>query len=103
MLVRSLGVYAMCSRSYIRYHDVAIVERRCFDSDQTLIVTNAVGVCDVFPKYQAVDARLGLNLPSCGFEVAHDEIGQTSFYGVPLLENKAGEVSVPCRCYDCLL
>jgi hypothetical protein len=84
--LEALVVWTSCI-SYICYHDVAIVERRCFDGDQTVMITDVVGGYNVFLKYQTIDACLRLDFPYWRVKFVHGEIDASTFCSASLSRN----------------
>jgi len=70
-LERRSNVYKIFCRSYRCNHDIAIVERCCFDGDQTVVITDVVGDCTPFLKYQTIDAPMGQDFPRCEVDILH--------------------------------
>ena len=83
---------------YIRDHDVAIVKRRCLNGDQTVMIIDVVGGCNVFLKHQTIDASLRPNFPCCGVEFFHGEIEANTFCSVFSSRNTTAKVIVLSRC-----
>jgi hypothetical protein len=98
-----LIVYETFCISYICYHDVAIIERRCFDGDQTVMITDVVGGCNVFLKYQTIDACLRLDFPYCRVKFVHGEIDASTFCSASLSRNTTSTKIVLSRYCGLLL